>query len=53
MDEEKLAATSVKIYTLNSKEPLPLQGAINVQISHNGNTVAETAESVQGTVATY
>ena len=45
---ENLSATSVKIYTYNSKEPLPLQGSIAVNISHNGHTVSETANVCPG-----
>lgn len=53
LGKPKLTATSVKMYTYKSKEPLPLQGAINVQISYNGHTVAETPYICPGTVATY
>ncbi len=43
LGKPQLAPTSVKIFTYNSKEPLPLKGALQVQISHNGHTVAGTA----------
>ncbi len=43
LGKPQLAATSVKIFTYNSKDPLPLKGALQVQISHNAHTVAGTA----------
>lgn len=43
LGKPKLTATSVKIYTYNSKDPLPHQGSIKVNISHNGHTVTGTA----------
>jgi hypothetical protein len=41
LGKPKLTATSVKIYTYN--DPLPHQGSIKVNISHNGHTVTGTA----------
>jgi hypothetical protein len=49
LGKPKLLPTSVKIYTYNSKEPLPLQGELQVNISHgNSNTVAGTVYVCRG-----